>query len=338
MPSQSGPPLIQLAPMEGVLDPILRELLSQVGGVDRMVTEFIRVTDQLLPAHVFFRYSPELKNSGSTSNGTPVFVQLLGGQPTPMAENAAQVVELGAPGVDLNFGCPAPTVNRHDGGATLLKNPERVAAVVGAVRRAVPSQIPVTAKVRLGFSDKSLCREIAQAAESGGAAHLVVHARTKLEMYKPPAHWHFIREMQGSVKIPVLANGDIWTVEDYHSCVRESGTSRVALGRGLVARPTLANEIRRSLGLPIESDSFCYLQFLKAFFESCHRQKNGAFALGRVKQLLRYWSRDPEISPWFERVKTLEQAIQVEEFFAVNEGFYKPSKVKPISIENSLSR
>ncbi|MGZ3722706.1 MAG: tRNA-dihydrouridine synthase, partial [Bdellovibrionales bacterium] len=106
--------------MEGVLDWTLRELLSSIGGVDRMVTEFVRVTDLLLPEHVFYRYCPELKQGGRTLAGTPVLVQLLGGQTGPLAENAARAVELGAPGIDLNFGCPAKTVNRHDGGATLL--------------------------------------------------------------------------------------------------------------------------------------------------------------------------------------------------------------------------
>src|SRR5207244_3542550 len=106
--------------MEGVLDWVLRELLSDVGGVDRMVTEFVRVTDRLLPDHVFHKYCPELNQGGRTRSGIPVFIQLLGGQAGPLAENARRAVELGAPGIDLNFGCPAKTVNRHDGGAALL--------------------------------------------------------------------------------------------------------------------------------------------------------------------------------------------------------------------------
>src|SRR4051812_16866841 len=152
--------------MEGVLDWVLRELLSEVGGVDRMVTEFVRVTDKLLPAHVFHRYCPKLQQGGKTRAGTPVFVQLLGGQPGPLAENAALAVELGAPGIDLNFGCPAKTVNRHDGGATLLKEPSRLFSIITAVKAAVPAHVPVTAKVRLGFEHKDFHREIAEAVES----------------------------------------------------------------------------------------------------------------------------------------------------------------------------
>ena len=114
---------IYLAPMEGVVDPVIRALYSKIGGYDQFVTEFVRVTDKLLPDKVFFRYAPELKTSGRTAEGVPVYVQILGGKAEWMAENAAAVARLGAPGLDINFGCPAKTVNRHDGGASLLQKP-----------------------------------------------------------------------------------------------------------------------------------------------------------------------------------------------------------------------
>jgi tRNA-dihydrouridine synthase C len=304
-------PQIQLAPMEGVLDWVLRELLSEVGGLDRMVTEFVRVTDMLLPAHVFHRYCPELENGGFTRAGTPVFIQLLGGQAGPLAENAAFAVELGAPGIDLNFGCPAKTVNRHDGGATLLKHPERVFEVTKAVRAAVDASKPVTAKVRLGFDNKDLHREIAQAAEEGGADHIVVHARTKAEMYQPPAHWHYIKTMSEGRTIPFLANGEIWSVEDYRACVAACGVERVALGRGLVRRPTLAHEIRGS------KSEFDAPEFLNRFFERSFTFRGEAYAVARMKQMLRYWSSGDALhAQWFQRVKTAARAEQIREFLS----------------------
>ena len=90
---------LMLAPMEGVIDHTMRELLTSLGGVDRCVTEFVRVSAQLLPARVFRRYCPELAHGGATSSGVPVYLQLLGGQPTVMADNAARAAELGAPGI-----------------------------------------------------------------------------------------------------------------------------------------------------------------------------------------------------------------------------------------------
>lgn len=305
------PPLIQLAPMEGVLDGLLREMLARVGGLDRLVTEFVRVTDRLLPAHVFYKYCPELQNDGQTANGVPVFVQLLGGQPGPMAENAGQVAALGAPGIDLNFGCPAKTVNRHDGGATLLKKPSRLFDVASAVRKAVPTGTAVTAKVRLGFDHKDFHREIAAALEEAGVQHIVVHARTKTEMYTPPAHWTFIRSMSEGRTVPFLANGEIWSTADYQKCRADSGVERVALGRGLVARPTLAREIRGETPA-----SFHAVEFLNEFFKRSVEQRGPSFGLARFKQLLRYWSRNGgEHAEWFNEVKVYSRIDQIQEFF-----------------------
>jgi len=313
--AQDGPPLIQLAPMEGVLDWVLRELLSEVGGVDRMVTEFVRVTDRLNPDHVFRRYCPELDQGGRTRAGTPVFVQLLGGQAGPMAENAARVVELGAPGVDLNFGCPAKTVNRHDGGAALLQKPERLFEVTRAVRAAVPAHIPVTAKVRLGFDHKEFHREIAQAVDEAGAAHIVVHARTKKEMYTPPAHWEYIALMREGRRLPFLANGEIWSVDDYRACAKAAGVERVALGRGLVRRPTLALEIRSAVFGEITNMHFDKLEFLARFFEQTVAFRAEAYAVARLKQLLRYWAAaDSEAAVWFNRAKLFRATGEATSF------------------------
>ncbi|HNE72149.1 MAG TPA: tRNA-dihydrouridine synthase, partial [Giesbergeria sp.] len=147
-----------LAPMEGLLDFVLRDVLTRIGGVDRCVSEFIRVTGTLLPDRVFLRHVPELQTGGRTLSGVPVRAQLLGSDPACMADNAAHLASLGPEGIDLNFGCPAKTVNRHGGGAALLQEPERIAAVVAAVRRAVPAHLPVSAKMRLGFNDTGLMR------------------------------------------------------------------------------------------------------------------------------------------------------------------------------------
>ena len=308
-------PNIQLAPMEGVLDWVLRELLSEVGGFDRMVTEFVRVTDRLLPDHVFHRYSPELSQGGKTRAGTPVFVQLLGGQAGPLAENAHRLGELGAPGVDLNFGCPAKTVNRHDGGATLLKQPDRLFHILKAVCAA--TIVPVTAKVRLGFDNKDLHREIAHAVEEGGARHIVVHARTRAEMYQPPAHWEYIARMKEGRLIPFLANGDIWSTQDYLRCKATSGVSCVALGRGVVRRPSLAREIR-ALQTGVEAglfQPFDRVQFLGEFYQRSFDYKGERYAVARIKQILRYWSvDDAQALLWFNFVKICSTHVEISGF------------------------
>ncbi|WP_076409107.1 tRNA dihydrouridine(16) synthase DusC [Shewanella sp. UCD-KL12] len=237
---------VVLAPMEGVADAPMRALLTSVGGYDLVISEFIRVVDQLLPEKVFYRLCSELANHSKTVSGTPVRLQLLGQHPQWMAENASRAITLGSKGVDLNFGCPAPMVNRSNGGAALLKEPETIYKVVKAVREAVPLNMPVSAKIRLGWDDKSRCIEISNAIEAAGATELTVHARTKEEGYRPPAHWEYIHQIRDAISIPVIANGEIWSLDDYLKCKKVSGCSDVMIGRGALAVPNLAQVIKGS--------------------------------------------------------------------------------------------
>lgn len=235
--------------MEGLLDFVLRDVLTRVGGADRCVSEFIRISGTLLPERVFLRLMPELANGSRTLAGVPVRAQLLGSDPVSMAENAAFLATLGPEGIDLNFGCPARTVNRHGGGASMLQAPESIARLVAAVRRAVPGHLPVSAKMRLGFDDRGLMRECAQAMAENGACELVVHARTKADGYRPPAYWEqipLIREAVGP-HIPIIANGEIWSVQAALRCREQSGCADLMLGRGSVADPGLALAIRAAL-------------------------------------------------------------------------------------------
>src|SRR5574343_103016 len=189
--------------MEGLLDFVLRDILTRVGGVERCVSEFIRVTDMLLPERALLRTVPELAHGARTLAGVVVWPQLLGSDPICLAENAARLAEMGSAGIDLNFGCPAKVVNRHGGGAALLQDPEHVGRIVAAVRAAVPAQ---------------LAEACAQSIEAAGASELVVHARTKAHGYRPPAYWDRIADIRQHVRLPLIANGEIWTLEDARSC------------------------------------------------------------------------------------------------------------------------
>ena len=164
-----------LAPMEGLADFWVRQALTDVGDYDWCVSEFVRVSGLLLPPRVFYRWCPELKLGARTRAGTPVHLPLLGSEPDCMAENAVRAVALGAPAIDLNFGCPAKTVNRHRGGAVLLDEPEVVHAVTAAVREAVPANVPVSVKMRLGNEDDARALDNARAVVEAGAAWLTVH-------------------------------------------------------------------------------------------------------------------------------------------------------------------
>jgi tRNA-dihydrouridine synthase C len=134
-------------------------------------------------------------------------------------------------------------VNRHRGGSALLEEPELLYRIVSAVRQAVPQHLAVSAKMRLGLNDDTRAEECALAIEAAGAAELVVHARTKTDGYRPPAYWERIADIRQVVRLPLVANGEIWTVADALRCREVSGCPRLMLGRGMVANPALARAI-----------------------------------------------------------------------------------------------
>ncbi|HEX4869717.1 MAG TPA: tRNA-dihydrouridine synthase [Moraxellaceae bacterium] len=312
---------IHLAPMEGLTDFHMRDVLTRIGGYDACVTEFIRVTDRLLPARTFLQACPELRLGGRTRAGTPVHLQLLGSDPAVLADNAAFAAGLGAPSIDLNFGCPAKTVNRHRGGAVLLDEPETVHAIVAAVRRAVPAAVPVTAKMRLGVRDRDHMLDNARGIEQAGAAALVVHARTKADGYRPPAHWEAIAEIRAAVTLPVMANGEIWSVDDARRCQAASGCRDLMLGRGAVTLPALAREVRgEAVGLDWPALLGLQRDFLEALRQAGTLEAAARFgaawtergAIGRYKQWLAMLVRDwPEARRLFGRVKRLQRFDEV---------------------------
>lgn len=240
-------PVRLLAPMEGLTDPLMRQILTQIAAdvgrpYDWSVSEFIRVTQHVLPAHVFYKYVPELHHDAKTASGTSIHIQLLGSEAQLMAENAAYACELGAPAIDINFGCPAKTVNSHRGGSVLLDEPEVMYDIISAVRQAVPDNIPVSAKIRLGYTDTSRMDDIRGAIDASGADWLTIHARTKTQGYKPPAYWNKIQSFN-ILDIPVIANGEIWNSEHAQNCMAQSGTRHLMLGRGAVTCPDLIARI-----------------------------------------------------------------------------------------------
>jgi tRNA-dihydrouridine synthase C len=318
---------ILLAPMEGLLDFALRDILTRVGGVDRCVSEFIRVTNTLLPDRAFIRVVPELLNGGRTFAGVPVRAQLLGSDPVCLAENAASLAALGPDGIDLNFGCPAKVVNRHGGGAALLDTPELLFSIVAAVRRAVPDHMPVSAKMRLGFNDDSRAVECALAIAGGGATELVVHARTKADAYRPPAYWERIADIRAAVRIPVVANGEIWNVQDALRCREVSGCHSLMLGRGMVTDPGLALAIRAATAQAsplIRSEPMSavvswqtLLPLVADFWHLVSTRLERRQQAGRLKQWLNFLRRRyPQAELAYMALRTVNEPAVIEQWLA----------------------
>jgi tRNA-dihydrouridine synthase C len=320
--------------MEGVTDPPMRAFLSELGGFSFCVTEFVRVSQWVPGVRVFQKRIPELCDSARTPAGLPVQVQLLGGDPELLAEAALIALDAGAPAIDLNFGCPARTVNRHDGGASLLQHPERIRAIVAAVRAAVPTSIPVSAKLRLGWDDMDAIHINAERAAEGGAAWLTIHARTKSQGYRPPAYWGPLRDVRRRLGIPVVANGEIWTIDDLRRCRDETDCEHFMLGRGALADPTLAQQAARELGIegrgsliedqgPPESPGD-WLPFLHRFATiNTMAGRPPLTTLARIKQWLNLANHAGQLS-WFEALK---RTTELEEFL---DGVDGRSRAEPL--------
>ncbi len=315
-------PSVILAPMEGITDAPFREFITFTGYYDYCVSEFIRVSGTVLSTKMFRKHIPELLQDSRTTAGTPVQIQLLGGDPERLAESALNAIEAGAMGIDLNFGCPAPTVNRHDGGATLLQYPDRLEKIVRAVRDLVPAAFPVSAKMRLGFADPEVVYENAKRLEQGGANWITIHGRTKVQGYIPPAYWKPIGKVRASISIPVVANGEIWDMEDFHQCREDSGSIHFMIGRAALAQPTLAKKIREELGLDLcvpKEKALIFTENLDpkvwaTIFEDYAKVQPSE---KRIKQWIRYLAQKRTV-PWWDPIKSLGSTPEILNFLRMS--------------------
>jgi len=293
---------VLLAPMEGVLDSLVRELLTDVNDYDHCITEFLRVVDMLLPVKSFYRLCPELHHQSRTPSGTRVRIQL--------AENAARAVELGSWGVDLNCGCPSKMVNGSGGGATLLKDPELIYRGAKAMREAVPSHLPVTVKVRLGWDSGDRQFEIADAVQQAGASELVVHGRTKEDGYKAERiNWQAIGEIRKRLTIPVVANGEIWDRESALACMAATGCDSIMIGRGALNVPNLSRVIKyNEPRMPWPE----VVTLLKKYTRLEKQGDTGLYHVARIKQWLSYLRKEyDEALELFQEIRALQSSAEI---------------------------
>lgn len=331
--------------MEGITHSAFREKLCQLDGIDYCVTEFIRVTTQLHSKKVFYRYCPELlklsltqssiKESTSRSacllngprvnNKTPIIIQLLGSNPEALLVNAERAVELGAKGIDLNFGCPAKTVNRNQGGAYLLQFPDQIGNITKHLRTRIPKNIKVSAKIRLGFTDTILLKDVIQAIDEAQLSWLTVHCRTKKNGYAPPAHWEYLPQIREWTKTPLVANGDIFSIKNLIECHAKTNCQNFMIGRGVIYNPMLFSELHhflkeRSLGTHCSDNDLLHykielspqrlIKILTSYFELSSQEVNEYYATAKVKGWLKsISSKNSQFKFFFDKMKTLKHPL-----------------------------
>ncbi|PWC16246.1 tRNA dihydrouridine(16) synthase DusC [Brenneria roseae subsp. roseae] len=301
---------VLLAPMEGVLDALVRELLTEVNDYDLCITEFLRVVDQRLPIKSFYRLCPELHYASRTPSGTRVRVQLLGQYPQWLAENAARAVELGSYGVDLNCGCPSKLVNGSGGGATLLKDPELIYQGARAMREAVPAHLPVTVKVRLGWDSGERQFEIADAVQQAGVSELVVHGRTKEDGYRAERiNWQAIGEIRRRLTIPVVANGEIWDWQSARDCLAVTGCDAVMIGRGALNVPNLSRVIKYNEPRMRWPE---VMELLRKYVRLEKQGDTGMYHVARIKQWLGYLRKEyAEATELFSGIRAMKTSAEI---------------------------
>ncbi len=279
------PPLL-LAPMAGLTHSALRRIMIGFGGVGLLSTEMLSA--KRLPTENP-RISPYLIR---TETENPLSYQLLTSTDNEIPRAIDALHALRADAVDLNMGCPSPAVGKFGAGVMLMERPEEVRRIVAAARRR--TALPLSAKIRLGGdSDSGKLKTFCSMLEGEGVDMLTVHARFTHESFARRPRWANIAEIKECMKIPVIANGGIFSVEDAEACLRVSGADGLMLGRGAVARPWLFTEIARTvLGRDITVRAVSLPDVYAAFLEALNVYYRPVYRLGRLKEFTHYFARN----------------------------------------------
>lgn len=286
-PDEQGCPALFLAPMEGVGDRAFRRAMAAVGGFDHACTEFLRVPTNAHVLSLSKHYDP------NDTHPIPQAAQIMGSDPILMAEMARALAARGAPRIDLNCGCPSNTVTGRGAGSSLLKTPELLHEIAKALVAAV--DIPVTLKLRSGFSDTSLFRENLLAAQESGIVFLTLHPRTKEDGYGPPARWDLIAEAKAILKIPVIGNGDILQVSDAHRMLAQTKCDGLMIGRGAVTNPWIFHEIRASFARKTYQKTIDSLRlFYRTFIAEFPQDMPPRTRINKLKQIASFQFRANE--------------------------------------------
>jgi len=223
------------SPLSGVTDQVFRRLVRRYAPESMLYTEMVSAKE----IH-HLKELPQVMNIAPDE--TPISIQLFDCRPDFMGEAARKAVAEGAQTVDINMGCPVNKITKKGGGSSLLRQPEVAAAIVEAVVQAV--DVPVSVKTRLGWSDEEInILDFAQRMEAAGAQMLTLHGRTRAQGYNGKAQWHWIKQVKDILSIPVIANGDIFSVDDAIRCLEETGADGVMCSRGTLGYPFLVGEI-----------------------------------------------------------------------------------------------
>jgi nifR3 family TIM-barrel protein len=232
-------PMLALAPMQDVTDGAFWSLIHRYGGADVYWTEYLRVHSTSTPEKRI------LNDISTNTTGRPIVAQMIGNDVEALVRTAATLQQLPIAAIDLNLGCPAPIVYRKCAGGGLLREPERIERILGALRDAI--RIKFTVKTRLGFSSPDEFERLLAIFARHSLDALTVHARTVSQQYRLPVHYDRIRQAVDAMACPVIANGHVYDPAQAQDLLTRTGARGLMIGRGVIRSPWLFNQIRQQL-------------------------------------------------------------------------------------------
>lgn len=311
-------PPLALAPMVGLSHSALRSLVMELGGVGLLYTEMLSA--RRLPQDNE-RISPFLIKSPQEY---PLFYQLVLHEESYLERAVEKVQSLGAQGIDLNLGCPAPKQRKQGAGCALSTDHAAVRAILAALRRL--TALPLSVKIRLGERlDEAEYLDLCRIVEGEGGDCLTVHARLNKEKFCRKPRWEWVAKAKENVAIPVLANGGIFSVEDAMECLRVTGADGLMLGRGGVARPWIFGQIAAMIsGKRVLRESFVMSNVYRRFIELLTVRFPPERRLGRLKEFTHYFAASytfgHHLASGVQTSESMEQAVErAERFFVENE-------------------
>jgi nifR3 family TIM-barrel protein len=255
-------PVLALAPMQDVTDLPFWRLMAEYGGADLYYTEYFRVhRDSRLEKHI-------LESLVQNPTGRPAIAQMIGNDIPSLVRSARELQQHPIAAIDLNLGCPAPVVYRKCAGGGLLRDPERIDAILGELRDAV--SVRFTVKTRVGFDDPAVFDRLLPIFAKHSLDLLTVHGRTVTEMYRGGIHYHLIAQAVASLPCPVLANGNVNSASQALETLRVTGARGLMIGRGVIANPWLFDQIRSLLhGAPLpEATGAELLDYVRSLYDA----------------------------------------------------------------------
>jgi tRNA-dihydrouridine synthase B len=305
--------VLMLAPMEGITNSVFRRLIVDIGSVDTVATEFVRITSERQTIRPFVRHK------------VPLQIQLMGTDPDVLRQCVRfmyqnSLLEAGD-WLDFNVGCPSRRVNSSGAGAALLKDPGRLREIVGGLREA--HEGPLSVKTRLGFDEPNEFRDILNIYASCPLDFITVHARTRCGGYQAPVDHGRLREAVSTLPFPVIGNGDVFTPLDALRMAEQTGVRGIMVGRGAVQNPFIFREIRRlltgneALDVPSREE---LLRFSIELLLGSQSRSPERSVIGPFKEFGTWFSKNPQVGSGF--FSAIKRITDVNELQSVIQGHF----------------